>query len=130
MGRIRGITEKRIAERLHLSIASLISTGMRDDRLNLVTVTHVNVDRELEHANIWVCAPSLGDDRSEQVLNALSGAAGFVRHELASRLKLRRLPKLHFHWDYTPDQAAKIEKIIDGMNVPHENTYNHGNSKS
>lgn len=128
MGRVRGITEKRIAEKLHLSIASLISTRMRDDRLNLVTVTHVNVDRELDHANIWVCAPSLGEDRSEQVLSALSGAAGFVRHELASRLKLRRIPKLHFHWDFTPDQAVKIEKIIDGISTSYENTCGNGNS--
>lgn len=128
MGRIRGITEKRIAERLHLSIASLISTRMRDDRLNLVTVTHVNVDRELEHANVWVCAPSLGEDRSEQVLSALSGAAGFVRHELSSRLKLRRIPELHFHWDFTPDQAAKIEKIIDDISSPYDDTYGNGNS--
>ena len=128
MGRIRGITQKRIAERLHLSIASLISNGMRDDRLNLVTVTHVNVDRELEHANVWVCAPSLGEDRSEQVISALTGAAGFVRHELASRLKLRRIPQLHFHWDFTPDKAAQIEKIIDGISVSHEDV--HGNRNS
>ena len=98
---------------------------MRDDRLNLVTVTHVNVDRELEHANVWVCAPSLGEDRSEQVLSALTGAAGFIRHELASRLKLRRIPQLHFHWDVTPDKAAQIEKIIDGISVSHEDA--HGN---
>ena len=128
MGRVRGINQKRIAERLHLSIASLISNGMRDDRLNLVTVTHVNVDRELEHANVWVCAPSLGEDRSEQVLSALTGAAGFVRHELASRLKLRRIPQLHFHWDFTPDKAAQIEKIIDGISVSHEDA--HGNRNS
>ena len=125
MGRVRGINQKRIAERLHLSIASLISNGMRDDRLKLVTVTHVNVDRELEHANVWVCAPSLGEDRSEKVLSALTGAAGFVRHELASRLKLRRIPQLHFHWDFTPDKAAQIEKIIDGISVSHEDA--HGN---
>tara|TARA_B100000686_G_scaffold337275_1_gene408185 strand:- start:1473 stop:1859 length:387 start_codon:yes stop_codon:yes gene_type:complete len=120
MGRVRGINQKRVAERLHLSIASLISNGMRDDRLNLVTVTHVNVDRELEHANVWVCAPSQGKDRSQQVLRALTGAAGFVRHELASKLKLRRIPQLHFHWDFTPDKAAKIEKIIDGINDSYE----------
>ena len=128
MGRVRGINQKRIAETLHLSIASLISNGMRDDRLNLVTVTHVNVDRELEHANVWVCAPSLGEDRSEQVLSALTGAAGFVRHELASKLKLRRIPQLHFHWDFTPDKAAKIEKIIDGINDSYEDARVKGNS--
>ena len=125
MGRVRGINQKRIAERLHLSIASLITNGMRDDRLNLVTVTNVNVDRELEHANAWGCAPALGEDRSEQVLSALTGAAGFVRHELAARLKLRRIPQLHFHWDFTPDKAAQIEKIIDGISVSHEDA--HGN---
>tara|TARA_B100000945_G_scaffold224181_1_gene181175 strand:- start:4327 stop:4695 length:369 start_codon:yes stop_codon:yes gene_type:complete len=115
MGRAKGISQKRVSEKLYLSIASLINNGMNDRRLQLVTVTHVTVDKELEHANIWVCAPSLGEDRSEEVLGVLAKASGFIRHELASRLKIRRIPQLHFVWDFTPDRAAQVEQLIDDV---------------
>ena len=113
MARARGIGRKRVAERLQAAIADLIRTGMGDSRLRLVTVTDARVDRELELANIWVCAPALQEDRREQVLEALTGARGFIRRELAVRLRMRRIPRMEFHWDYTPDHAAQIENLID-----------------
>ena len=115
MARSRGVGRKRVSERLQAAIANLIRTGMGDSRLRLVTVTDTRVDRDLERANVWVCAPMLNEDRREQVLDALTGARGFMRRELAVRLNMRRMPRLHFHWDYTPEQAAQIDNLIDGL---------------
>lgn len=130
MVRGRGFGRKRAAERLQTAIAHLIRTGMGDSRLHLVTVTEARVDRELEKANIWVCAPALNEDRREQVLEALAGARGFIRRELAVRLRMRRMPRLEFHWDFTPDHAAQIENLIDGVAGTNESVDEGGNTKS
>ena len=115
MARAGRFGRKRVAERLQAAIANLIRTGMGDSRLRLVTVTDARVDRELECANIWVCAPELNDDRREQVLEALAGARGYIRRELAGRLHMRRMPRLEFHWDFTPEHAAQLENLIDSV---------------
>jgi len=120
MARARGVGRKRVAERLQAAIADLIRTGMGDSRLRLVTVTDVRVDRELELANIWVCAPALKEDRREQVLEALTGARGFIRRELAVRLHMRRMPRLEFHWDFTPEHAAQLENLIDSVTTTND----------
>lgn len=130
MARARGVGRKRVAERLQAAIANLLRTGMGDARLNLVTVTDARVDRELEQANIWVCAPELNEDRREQVLEALAGARGFIRRELAGRLRLRRMPRLEFHWDFTPDHAAQIENLIDSAAAAHERYDESGTAQS
>ena len=115
MARAGRFGRKRVAERLQAAIADLIRTGMGDARLRLVTVTDARVDRELECANIWVCAPELNDDRREQVLKALAGARGYIRRELTGRLHLRRMPRLEFPWDFTPEHAAQLENLIDSV---------------
>ena len=120
MARARGFGTKRVSERLQAAIANLIRTGMGDARLNLVTVTGVRVDRELERAHVWVCAPALNEDRREQVLEALAGACGFMRRELAVRMRIRRMPSLEFHWDFTPDNAAQVEYLIDNGGATYE----------
>ncbi len=43
----------------------------------------------------------------------LSGAAGFLRKELSTRIKLRRIPKLRFHYDETIDSGARLSAAID-----------------
>ncbi len=130
MARARGVGRKRVAERMRAAIANLLRTGMGDSRLHLVTVTDARVDRELEQANIWVCAPVLNEDRREQVLEALAGARGFIRRELALRLRLRRMPRLEFHWDFTPDHAAQIENLIDSVAAESERHDESGTAQS
>ncbi len=130
MARAPGVGRKRVAERLRVAIANLIRTGMGDSRLRLVTVTDVRVDRELEQANIWVCAPALNEDRREQVLEALAGARGFIRRELAVSLRIRRMPRLEFHWDFTPDHAAQVENLIDRAAATYESRHESGTAQS
>ena len=130
MARVRGIGTKRVSERLQAAIAILIRTGMGDARLNLVTVTDVRVDRELERAHVWVCAPALNEDRREQVLEALSGASGFIRRQLAVRVRMRRMPSLEFHWDFTPDNAAQVDNLIDNGGATYEGLHGVRTSQS
>lgn len=110
------IRQKRVADRL-LRETSLLLQEMNDPRLDLVTVTQVNIDRELEYANIFVS--TVGDEaRRKEVMQVLNGAKGYIRREIARRVQLRRAPELVFHWDPTPEKAEHIAHILDEISKP------------
>src|SRR5215471_17449527 len=107
------IRQKRVADRLLHEISGLLQ-GMNDPRLNLVTVTVVNIDRELEHANVFVS--TVGDEaRRKEVMQVLEGAKGYIRREVSHRVQLRRAPELLFHWDPSPEKAEHVEQLLDEL---------------
>src|SRR6266852_5849235 len=107
------LRQKRVADRLLQEISALL-LGMNDPRLSLVTVTVVNIDRELEHANVFVS--TVGDAaRRKEVMRVLNGAKGYIRREVSQRVQLRRAPELVFHWDPSPEKAEQISQILDEL---------------
>lgn len=108
------VRQRRVGDRIRAEISDLLTREMSDPRLKLVTITNVLVDRELEHANVWVCRAD-GDEAEAEVMKALEGARGFLRREVAARVQLRRAPELVFHWDHSPDHAEKMAHILDKL---------------
>jgi ribosome-binding factor A len=105
------IRQKRVADRL-LQETSRLLQEMNDARLALVSVTLVNIDRELEYANVFVS--TVGDAaRRKEVMQVLNGAKGYIRREIARRVQLRRAPELIFHWDPSPEKAEHIAHLLD-----------------
>jgi ribosome-binding factor A len=108
------LRQKRVADRLQVEISELFQREMNDPRLELVTVTRVNIDRELEYANVFVC--TVGDEaRQAEVLAILKGAHGYIRREIGRRVKLRRTPQLIFHWDPAPEKGEQVEQLLDRL---------------
>jgi ribosome-binding factor A len=108
------LRQKRVADRLQVEISELFQREMNDPRLELVTVTRVIIDRELEYANVFVC--TMGDEtRQAEVLAILKGAHGFIRREIGRRVRLRRTPELIFHWDLAPDKGEQVEQLLDQL---------------
>jgi ribosome-binding factor A len=103
---------KRISDRIQQELAAMIIRRVGDSRLSGITITAVNVDRELSFADIYVSAIE-GVSRSKEVLEGLHHASGFLRHELAAVIELRVFPQLRFHWDPTPENADRIERLLD-----------------
>ena len=90
---------------------------MNDPRLQGVTITRVTIDRELLYADVYVHA--LGEDeREEEVMEALTKAAGYLRRELGKSLRLRSVPNLHFHWDPSLAHADHINELLDNLSIP------------
>jgi len=111
------IRQQRTAEQLRLVLSELFLRELSDPRLHGGTVTAATIDRELEHADIYVSA--LGDEaRQPEVMAALGSAEGFLRRELASRVRLRKVPLLHFHWDATLAHFQEVESILDSLDIP------------
>jgi ribosome-binding factor A len=108
------IKSERIADLILSHLSQLMLTEVRDPRLHGVTITEVRLDREIEHADIYVNA--LGEeDRKREVMDGLDKAQGFLRRELAARLRLRRMPQLHFRWDSVLQQASHMEEVLDAL---------------
>lgn len=102
---------RRIANRILEEIADLLIKEVSDPRLQMVTITDVKVDRELAYATIYF---SILDDpsRVEEVKAGLERARGFLRSQLASRIRLRSFPQLRFRYDPTSVQVARIEELL------------------
>lgn len=111
------IRQQRTAEQIQIILSELMLREMNDPRLQELTITAVTIDRELQYADVYVHA--LGDEtRQTAVIQALDKAAGFFRHELAQRLRLRTTPQLHFHWDATLAHIQEVNRILDNLVIP------------
>ncbi len=102
---------QRIADRIREELSEMIIRELSDPRIQMVSITDVKVDRELTFADIYISAVE-GSQRSQEVLDGLHSAAGFIRHQLATRIELRIFPRLRFHWDPTLEKADHIEKLL------------------
>ena len=107
----------RINERIREELSEMLLTQVSDPRLSGISVTDVDVDRELAYANIYVSALE-GNERSKEILDGLEHASGFLRHELAVRIDLRTFPRLRFHWDATFERAERMEDLFASLQKP------------
>lgn len=111
------IRQQRTAEQIQMILSDLFLRDLNDPRLHGVTVTEVSIDRELEHADIYVNA--MGDDsRQDEIMGALEKASGYMRHEIAGRTRLRSVPQLHFRWDPRLAHAQEIDDILNNLDIP------------
>lgn len=102
---------QRIADRVRQELSDMLIRELNDPRLKQIFVTDVKVDKELAYSDIFVSAVE-GSARSQEILDGLESASGFIRRTLAARVELRVFPKLRFHWDPTPENADHIEKVL------------------
>ena len=90
----------------------LVMGEINDPRLTGISITDVNVDRELTYADVFVSAVE-GHERAAEILQGLESASGYLRRQLSDRIELRSFPRLRFHWDPTPERADRIEQLLD-----------------
>lgn len=109
---------RKIEERLRDELAELFLYDLEDPRLTGVMVTDVKVDRELEYASIYVSAIE-GSERSQEILEALTAASGYIRRSLSQSVELRTFPRLRFYWDPTPENAARMEVLFHELEQEH-----------
>jgi ribosome-binding factor A len=102
----------RIADQIQRDLSDLFRQELKDPRVGLVTITAVEVSRDLSHAKVYVT--SLAEAEStEQSVQALQHAAGFLRSQLARTLNVRTVPQLHFVYDVSVERGVRLSHLID-----------------
>ncbi len=104
---------QRVGDQIQRELAELIRAEVRDPRVRQVTVSEVEVSRDLAHANVYVTGLGMAAEDSRAMATVLDGAAGFLRRQLARRLRLRTVPALHFHYDPVFDRGARLNELIE-----------------
>lgn len=102
---------KRIQDQMQRVLTQILENQVNDPRVQGVYITDVTVDRELDYANIYVSSLE-GKSHSEEILEGLENASGFIRYTLSQEVELRVMPKLRFFWDETPEKADRIESLL------------------
>ena len=101
---------ERIAGALREELSELIGYELSDPRIGSATVTDVQVTPDKRHAFVRVGVAEGSD--AQQTLAALDHARNFLRHELAVRLELFRVPELHFEADVATEIGPRLEHLL------------------
>lgn len=104
----------RVAEEIKRELSEIIREDMKDPRVRggLVSVTHVEVSRDISAATIYLSC--LGNTEEQaHVVKAFKQAGGFIRGELANRLNLRFTPELTFRSDQSIQMGARINELLN-----------------
>lgn len=105
---------QRVADQIQKELAQLIQLEMKDPRLGMVTVSAVEVSRDMSFADVYVSFLGVDDQQKiDQSLKVLSQAAGFLRSQLARAIKLRFTPQLRFFYDNSLRRGAYLSSLID-----------------
>ncbi|MDZ7784196.1 MAG: 30S ribosome-binding factor RbfA [Halioglobus sp.] len=104
---------QRVADHLQRELANVIQREVRDPRLGMVSITGVEVSRDLAHARVFYTM--LGADSSDEASESteiLNNAAGFLRSELSRDSAMRSVPRIRFCFDSSVGRGRRMEDLI------------------
>lgn len=105
---------QRVALQVQHEISMILSRNVKDRRIGFVTLTGVDMSPDLRHAKVYVSA--MGSDAEKKAsLAALNHAAGWIRHELGQRLRLKFLPEIVFITDSSQEYGERIDRLLDDI---------------
>ena len=105
---------QRIGDQMQRELAMLIQREIKDPRLAMVTITAVEVSRDLAHAKVFITVMSSdGTAAVEESLHILQDASGFLRMLLGKSMKVRSVPQLRFHYDASVRRGAELSALIE-----------------
>ena len=103
---------RRVGEQVQRELATLIRDEIKDPRLGMVSISAVQVTRDLSHAKVHVSV--LGDEQQSRAsVDVLNRASGFLRHRLGKILRLRVIPELHLYLDLSLEHGARMGALIN-----------------
>ncbi|NKI33801.1 30S ribosome-binding factor RbfA [Wenzhouxiangella sp. XN79A] len=108
----------RVAGLLRRELADIVRSGFERELPSLISVTDVEVSRDLAHARVYVSVLEI--EHAGEVMASLAEAAPAIRHELAGRVRLRIVPALRFIHDTSTESGQRIEQLLAAARKPRD----------
>lgn len=123
----KGHRQGRLGEEIRRIISDLLLRELKDPRLSaMISITAVEVTSDGSYATVYLSVLGMGaageeaERQQADALEALGKARGFIRKEIARQIKLRHVPELIFKIDRSMEYGRHISKIIDGLDIRHD----------
>ena len=100
----------RVSAQLRRELGTLVHAAVREHGLPSVSVSDVEITRDLAHAKVFVTA--LQPERAQEAMAGLKELVKPLRFELGRAMQLRHVPELHFHYDDSVDRGERIETLL------------------
>jgi ribosome-binding factor A len=100
----------RVGAELRRELGLLVHAAVRDHALPSVSVSDVEVTRDLDWATVWVTA--LQPERAKEAVKALNELGVEFRRTLSRSMRLRRVPELRFKYDDSVDKSERIDRLL------------------
>ena len=104
---------QRLGDLIQREVSDLIREEVRDPRVGMITITSVDVSPDLSHAKVFFTV--LEKQKLADTLAGLGRSAGFLRSQLAKRIKMYTTPQLRFVYDESVEQGDRISRLIDSV---------------
>jgi ribosome-binding factor A len=103
---------RRIAEQIQRELSDIIRVELKDPRVGMITITDVEMTPDNAHAKVFFTV--LGQQsRIDEAASGLQHASGYLRSQLAQRIKIRVVPQLHFEYDASVERGIRLSQLID-----------------
>lgn len=118
----QGSRPDRVADQIRGELGQLLAREVHDPGIGFVTITRVQVTPDLQTARVFFTA--LGDDKTRRnSVRAVERATPFLRRQLGSRLRLKRVPELQFIYDESIAGQDRIEQLINELHASDPNSH-------
>lgn len=102
---------QRMAEQIRRELAEIVRDELKDPRMSLCSFTAVKLSRDLSHAIVFCTV--LDEAHRDETIDTLNRAAGFIRSQIASRIRARSVPQIKFVNDDSVERGAAMEELIN-----------------
>ncbi len=103
---------QRVAQQLQKELAMILQREVRDSRLGMVTISDVEVSRDLAYAKVFVTFLCIGEQTPESCLAALREHEVQIRMMLGKQLRLRLTPEIRFYYDNTLVEGMRMSNLV------------------
>ncbi len=117
---------ERVQEALRQEISRIIHDKLRDPRIGFITITKVDLTKDLRHARVYFSV--LGEMRDKNLaLKGLNSAKGYIKNLIADKIKLRFMPEVIFKIDDTLEHAREIYDLLGKLKKEKDDSDERGN---
>lgn len=103
----------RVGQQYQREIAMILQREIKDPRVSMVTVSDIEVSRDLAYAKVFVTFFNDEEDYVKTALKVLNDAAGFIRSLLGKRVRARIMPELRFVHDPSLNEGIRMSRLVD-----------------